>query len=148
MIKRFYWLLLFVAPLLAACGAGRDGIVVESVWGRPTPATAQNGAFYMTIANHTDRDDALQAVRTDACETVELHQTAVDENGVMQMRPVEDQTILIPAGETVQLAVGGLHVMCLGVTEPFSVDRDIPLTLLFANAGEIAVNAKIRQDAP
>lgn len=147
-LKSLRWLILLIVPLLVACNAGRDGLVVERVWGRPTPATAQNGAFYMTITNNTGRDDALQAVRAAACAAVELHRTAVDENGVMQMRPVAGQTVPIPAGETVLFSPGGLHVMCLDLAEPFALGQEIPLTLLFAGAGEMTVDAEIREEAP
>jgi len=147
-MKSLLWLILLGAPLLIACDAGRDGLVVEGAWGRPTPATAQNGAFYVTITNNTGEDDALQAVQTAACGAVELHQTAVGENGVMQMRPVAGQTVPIPAGETVSLAPGGLHVMCLDVAEPLVLGREIPLNLVFAAAGEITARAEIREEAP
>lgn len=151
-MKRLRWLF-FLIPLLLlpACGGGSaesDGMVVEAVWGRPLPSTAQNGAFYMTITNNTDRDDVLRSVRTEACGAVELHRTTVDDEGVMQMRPVEGQTIPIRRGQTIALVPVGLHAMCLNVARPFELGQVIPLTLVFDEVGEIVVDAEIREEAP
>ena len=152
-MKRFYRLVLLIYLLsLAACGAGAgggdDAIVVEAVWGRPLPNMAQNGAFYMTITNNTGQDDVLQSVSSEACGMVELHRTSVNDEGVMQMRPVEGQTLPVRSGQTVALAPNGLHVMCMNVPQPFETGETIPLTLVFERAGEMAVNAEIREEAP
>ena len=152
MMKRFWCIVLLVTllPLVACRGAGTDGkgMVVEAAWGRPLPSMAQNGAFYMTITNNTGQNDVLRAVRAAACGTVEVHRTTVDEDGVMQMRPVEGQTLPVRPGQTVPFVPVGLHVMCLNVAEPFEPGQEIPLTLVFDNAGEITVNAEIREEAP
>ena len=44
--------------LVAACGGGAD-IEVSDVWGRPSPAAASNGAFYMVISSNADVADHL-----------------------------------------------------------------------------------------
>ena len=79
---------------------------------------------------------------------VELHRTSVNDEGVMQMRPVEGQTLPIRAGQTVALAPNGLHVMCMNVPQPFETGQTIPLTLVFENAGEMTVDAEIREEPP
>lgn len=152
-MKRVAWFLLLTSLFLAAaCGGGAEGgddaIVVEAVWGRPLPNMAQNGAFYMTITNNTGQDDVLQSVRTEACGMVELHRSSVNDEGVMQMRPVEGQTLPIRSGQTVALAPNGLHVMCMNVPQPFETGQTIPLTLVFENAGEMALDAEIREEPP
>lgn len=150
-MKRIAWFLLLTSLFLtAACGAGagEDAIVVEAIWGRPLPNMAQNGAFYMTITNNTDQDDVLQSVRTEACGVVELHWSSVNDEGVMQMRPVEGQILPIRSGQTVALVPNGLHIMCMNVPQPFETGETIPLTLVFERAGEMAVNAEIREEPP
>ncbi|MBP6803518.1 MAG: copper chaperone PCu(A)C, partial [Chloroflexi bacterium] len=69
------------------------------------------------------------------------------DNGAMGMRPVEGGLISIPAGGTVELKVGGLHVMCIDKLRALETGEQIPLTLTFANAGEMVVNAEIREEA-
>lgn len=65
---------------------------------------------------------------------------------MMQMQPVED--ISVPAGETVSLEPGGLHLMMLDLAEPLEVGTTIELTLTFEQAGEVVVTAEVRDMAP
>lgn len=141
-MKRHILLLLLPLALVACSG----GLEVENVWGRASPTGADNGAFYMQVANNGREHDALVAVRSPACRAVELHQSRVDEEGVMRMGAVAE--IELPAGETVELQPGGLHAMCIDLAEPLTPGRSVPLTLVFAGAGERAVEAEIRERAP
>ena len=139
-------LLFFLIPTaLVACGGG---IEVDGLWGRVSPVGAANGAFYMQITNDAGEDDALVAVHSPACRTVELHESQMDEEGVMRMGPVAGGQIELPAGETVALQPGGLHAMCVGLTAPFTEGDRVPLTLVFADAQAMDVEAEIRTDAP
>ncbi|HSG16264.1 MAG TPA: copper chaperone PCu(A)C [Anaerolineae bacterium] len=143
-MKRFALLLcLLIGLLLAACTAGdQDNVTVEEAWGRPSPKSAANAAFYMAINNSSREDDTLTKASLDICGRTELHLSAIDDEGVMSMQQV--QQIDIPAGESVVLEPGGLHVMCIDrQTELNSGDR-LPITLSFAHAGEMAVEAEIR----
>ena len=138
--------LIFLATVgCTASGGGTGEIEVENVWGRNSPKVAQNGAFYMNIINNSGEDDELLAAKADVCGTAELHEMYMKENDVMGMREVPGGTIPVPDGETVELKAGGLHVMCIGKEVEFAVGDKIPLTLEFANAGEISVIANIRE---
>lgn len=142
-------LILLLALVLLACSADESGkIEVDGIWGRVSPGAATNGAFYMQVANHKRQDDALVAVRTAACEAVELHESRMDDNGVMRMGPVEGGRIPLPAGKMVELRPGGMHVMCIGLNRPLAEGNTIPLTLVFAAAEEMRVEAEIRTEAP
>jgi copper(I)-binding protein len=138
-------LLLLVVTACASDGSGTGALEVTDIWGRNSPAAAANGAFYMTIANNTEAEERLLSAASEACGTVELHEMYMKEGDVMGMRPVPDGFVSIPAGETVMLKVGGLHIMCIGKTVPFELGVEIPLTLEFANAGSMNVNAEIRE---
>lgn len=143
------WVILILLVVgLVACSTATGELEVKDVWGRNSPAAADNGAFYMTITNESGQDDKLVAVSADVCNVVELHEMYMKENDVMGMRPVEGGAIVIPDGETVELKVGGLHVMCLGKTESFELGNEYPLTLTFENAGDMAVTAAILQAPP
>jgi len=152
-MKKVVFIVLAIVLLasLAACssgGAESDGsMVVENVWGRNSPMAAPNGAFYMTITNNTGQDDSLTGAAVDVCGTVELHEMYMKEDDVMGMREVEGGAIPVPNGETVELKVGGLHVMCIGKTKEFELGEKFPITLSFANAGDIVVEAEIREEA-
>ena len=148
-MKRAMYLFLFLVLLITvgctASGGNKGEIEIENVWGRSSPMVAQNGAFYMNVTNNTGEDDELMAGKTDACGTVELHEMYMKENDMMGMRQVPGGTIPVPAGETVELKVGGLHVMCIDKQAAFEVGDKIPITLEFANAGEMTVTADIRE---
>lgn len=146
-MKKLLTLLLLVLVALAGCTTASAGeLEISDVWGRSSPAVAQNGAFYMTIRNNTDQDEQLLGAQIDVCGTVELHEMSM-ENDVMRMQQVPGGVIDIPAGETVELEVGGLHVMCIDKQVEFTVGEEIPLTLQFANAGDRTVTAEIRTGA-
>lgn len=98
------------------------------------------GAIYMLISNNSDTDDALAGATIPGCGVVELHEMAMD-GDVMVMRPVEGGRIPVPAGETVTLKRGGLHVMCIEKAEPIEPGQMIPVTLEFENAGVMEVQA-------
>lgn len=146
-MKRLIALSLIFAVLLVACGGGGQmgtaggKLVVENVMGNlslPMP----NGAVYMTITNGTGSDDALIDAAVSGCGTVELHEMVMV-NDVMEMRQMEGNRIPIPAGETVMLQRGGLHVMCIGKTGDFTVGQSVPVTLTFENAGTMEVTAEV-----
>ena len=159
-MKRFLILSLLVVVLgLVACGGDSeesemgvpmpmsDTLEVTHIWGRNSPKVAPNGAFYMVIANGTDADEKLLTASADICGVTELHEMYAKENNVMGMRPVPDGYISIPAGGMTELKVGGLHVMCINKTDAFEIGQEIPITLVFENAGEMEVVAEIREEA-
>lgn len=150
MLRRclFFFLL---ALMLVACGseqAARKTMDVSGVWGRPSPMMAETAAFYMQVVNNTGRDDALLGVSTAKCGRVELHESKMDDQGVMSMNPVEGGQITLADGETVRLQPGGLHVMCTQLAAPLQVGDQVPLTLEFAEQGEMVVQAQIQEEAP
>jgi len=104
---------------------------------------ADAGAFYMNIHNSGHDADTLISAATGACGVVELHETYDKGDGTMGMRPVEGG-IEIPADEAVALEPGGLHIMCLQKKADFAVGAKIMLTLNFEHAGEVMVEAEVR----
>ena len=108
---------------------------ISHPWARAAGANT-NGAAYMTLRNAGGQPDRLVSASTPIARTVELH-THVRDGEVMRMRPVAD--IPVPAGQTVRLRPGGLHVMLIGLTEPLRQGAEVPLTLRFERAGEVQV---------
>jgi copper(I)-binding protein len=142
MFKLVSLLLFMLGALLAACGPNQPDITISDAWGRPSIKSAANGAFYMAIHNEGRSEDRLVAASTNLCRSIELHQTSVDGQDVMMMRQVDE--VAIPAGQTIVLKVGGLHIMCLDRREEFVIGDRIPLTLTFEISGEMVISAEIR----
>ena len=142
----FTFLALVIALSLSACSSGPTGpeIVVEDIWARQSPMAATNGAAYMIIKNKGKETDALIGAKADISKVIELHETVIDENGVMHMNPVEGQRLEIPAGGEVVMKPGGLHVMFMGLNQQLKPDDTIHLVLVFEKSGEKTFDVKVR----
>lgn len=140
---------LFLAILLlAACspsGSETAPITVENVRANMT-LPSDTGSFWMLISNNSESDDVLLGATVEGCGAIELHNMFMEDD-VMVMRMVEGGQIPIPAGETVELKPGGLHVMCLHKEAPLELDSTIDIALEFANAGTITVEGTVVEPA-
>jgi copper(I)-binding protein len=121
--------------------AEASGIVIEDGYARAAGANARTGAAFMAITNTTGTDDRLIAARGDIAERLEMH-THEMTDGVARMRQVEGG-IPIPAGETVLLERGGLHLMFLGLTGEMAEGSAVDIVLVFQSAGEIPVKIPV-----
>lgn len=150
----------FIAPLLfaAACGAPSQPapapetppvaesaatLEVRDAWASPTPGGVDVSAGYLTIVNGAAAEDRLISAASARAERVEIHEMSMD-GAVMRMRAVEGG-LAVPAGATVTLGPGGQHLMFYGVTQAFAEGETVPVTLTFANAGEVAVELAVRR---
>ncbi|MFN7012141.1 MAG: DUF1775 domain-containing protein [Allorhizobium sp.] len=95
------------------------------------------GGGFITIKNTGAADDVLIAAESPSAGFMELHEMAM-EGDVMKMRPLKDG-IPVPAGETVELKPGGLHMMFMKVTEPFVEGGKVNVKLTFQKAGSVDV---------
>ncbi|RKF15032.1 copper chaperone PCu(A)C [Roseovarius spongiae] len=110
-------------------------LVIDHPVALETPKTAKSGAGYLSVTNTGEAPDRLLEVRADF-PMVMLH-TTEESDGVARMVHLEG--IDIPAGETVTLAPSGMHVMFMGLDNPFEVGEQVPATLVFEEAGEVDV---------
>jgi copper(I)-binding protein len=119
---------------------GKGGLVVSNAWSRPTPAGMGMGVGYFTVTNRGSRTDTLIHASTPAAAGVEFHESLLVD-GMARMRPRE--AIPVPAGGTVQLQPGGLHLMLVGLKAPLAAGSKVPLTLTFRGAGTIQVELAV-----
>jgi copper(I)-binding protein len=103
-------------------------------------------AVFMVIDNTTAVDDVLVRASSPAADVVELHQSAMADDGTMAMTPVE--VIPIPAGGAAVLEPGGYHLMLIGLIEPLEAGRTIDVTLEFAQASPRTVSALVQPIGP
>lgn len=116
------------------------GITVGQAWARATPGGAKIGAAYLTISAAKGTADSLVSARSSVAARVELH-THLMEGDVMKMRRVD--AIEIPDGQTVLLQPSGFHAMLIDLAHPLKAGETVKLTLTFAKAGEIVVDAPV-----
>jgi periplasmic copper chaperone A len=131
---------LLLAAALPQWAAAADIQVIQA-WARPTPPTAQVGAVYFSVKNSGAREDELVAVSSSAAASVEIHQTQTVK-GMMQMRQVA--SVSCPAGATLKIEPGGLHVMLLGLKQPLLDGSKMDLTLRFRDAGVLSIQVPIQ----
>jgi len=120
--------------------AGAEDIRLSDAWARAS-VTATSAA-YLTIENAGEVDDALVEVRSDVAEKVEIHDMTMEEM-VMRMRKLD--RLALPAGESVRLAPGGLHIMLIRLQGPLAEGETVPLTLVFEKAGAVEVSATVQK---
>lgn len=137
--------LLFVGLTVWAAEIAR--IEVAGAWARPTIGQGTTSAAYMTIANKGDTRDMLKSARTPKAKAVELHQTTMTADGVMQMRKIEG-AVPIEAGASLVLKPGGTHLMLLGLEDALRAGEELILTLEFVNAGAVDVVVPVSAIAP
>lgn len=132
----------------------------------------ESTAIYLDVTNDGDTDDELlsASVPEDIAGTVELHETVVMEesgdiagddmasesapamddmseggdlmDGMAGMAMQQVESIAVPAGETVSLEPGGLHIMLLDFPAPLAAS-EFEVTLEFAEAGSVTVPASV-----
>ncbi|NBN64328.1 copper chaperone PCu(A)C [Microvirga tunisiensis] len=130
------------AALPALAGEATVGdITVRDAWTRATPPNAMAGGGFLVITNKGSTDDKLVAASAPVTERTELHEMAVID-GVMKMREMESG-IPVPAGATVELKPGGLHVMFMDIKQPLKEGETLPVTLTFEKAGTVTVEMPI-----
>lgn len=143
--------------LVAACGDDAEGITVEGAWARNSPMTAGAGAGYMTLTSPIDDTLVGISVEPTVAASGELHDVVevpmtgttvmgMDLGNGMMMIGIDE--IPLPAGETVVLEPGHLHLMFIDVAAPFEVGDRFDVTLQFATADDLVVEFEVREEAP
>lgn len=128
-----------------ACMAARASeytagpITIRQPHARATVGAQPTGAGYMTLQNRGG-PDRLVAAAAAVSSAVELHSMTKD-GSMMRMRRLE--SIELPAGATVALEPGGLHMMFVGLKAPLKAGSSFPLTLRFEKAGEAQIQVSI-----
>ena len=134
--------LLALAPSPASAHEYEAGSLhIEHPWARATPPRAGVAGAYMVIENHGKDADRLLGGSTEAARAVQIHSMTMD-GGVMKMRQLTDG-LELPAGKTVTLDPGGLHLMLVDPVKPLKEGDRVPLTLTFEKAGSVQVDLAV-----
>lgn len=116
-----------VPSSVLAAGAAEE-VRVDGAYVRAVPPGLPNSAAFMTLRNGGVQTHTLVGAQSPVAETLELH-THHMEGGMMKMRRVD--RIEVPAGGSVALEPGGLHLMLIGLKGNLKPDQVIELTLKF-----------------
>ena len=133
-------LALSATPVLACETFTLGDLTIEHAWSRATIGADRPGVFYVEITNNGSTADARIGIATPAAGMPMLHETVVTD-GIASMPHA--MSILVPAGQTVEMAPGGYHGMLMGLTATLAEGDIFPVTLTFQNAGEVVVNVEV-----
>jgi len=140
-------LFMIIAGLAAQCGSAPAGqsnqpeIEVTHPYALAAIAGG-NGAIYLELTNKGGSPDTLLRVESQAADAAEVHETKIDENDVMRMTPLTK--LEIPVDGSVKLEPGGKHIMLVNLKHELKAGEKVGLTLIFANAGSLTVEAEVR----
>ncbi|MHA6718214.1 copper chaperone PCu(A)C [Sphingomonas sp. RS6] len=124
---------------LAACAPKAD-LRVDGAWVRLPAVPGRPGAAYFTL--HGGKKDAvLVSVSSRVAERAELHESASDASGMMQMRAIAN--VPVPAGGEVRFAPGGRHVMLFGLDPKLRAGERTSFTLHLADGRTVTASADI-----
>ncbi len=117
-------------------------IEIGAPWARATRPGQANAGGYVTIVNRGTEDDRLVHASSPRAGRTEIHSMEIVDD-VMSMRPLEGG-LELPAGETVRLQPGGLHLMLIDVAAPLGEGESIPVTVEFEKAGPAELSFVVR----
>jgi copper(I)-binding protein len=128
-----------MVPALGADAKSANGTIeIQGAWARAT--TARDTTAYLDIVNHGTNADRLVAVHSPLAEKCTLQNTRW--RG-LTVKAVAMVGIAIPAMARVTLKPGGMYVQLVGLVGSVGDRRDLPLSLTFAEAGEVDVTAAL-----
>ena len=116
-------------------------IEVSGPFSRATLPNAPVAGGFFTLTNKGAVDDRLISASSPAAGEVQLHEMSM-ENDIMKMRELPDG-IVVPAGQTVTLQPGGLHLMFMKLAGPLVEGTTVPVALTFEKAGTVTVDLAV-----
>lgn len=111
-------------------------------WSRETPHGAKVAAGYVLIKNNGKTADRLISATGDIARKTEIHEMAVDGNGVMTMRPLP-AGLEVPAGGEVALEPGSFHIMFMDLKREAKDGESFEGTVTFEKAGSLTVEYSV-----
>ena len=115
-------------------------VIVSNATVRLLPPSVPNTAAYFSIQNLTDTSQILIGASADFATKAEIHNHILVD-GMMSMQ--HQSEVIIPPGESVQFAPGGLHIMLFGLKQPLSEGQSVSITLLTKEGESIIIDADV-----
>jgi copper(I)-binding protein len=106
-------------------------VTVQEPWVRGTVAQQKGTGMFARITSA--QPARLVSASSPAAGVVEIHEMAMEGN-VMRMRALPG--LDLPAGKTVELKPGGLHIMLIDLKQPLEPGKTVPVTLVVESGGK------------
>lgn len=141
----FMALALLGGGLAAAAEITVGNLLIAGGFTRATLPNAPVGGGYVTITNTGSEADRLVGAASPVAGVTQIHEMKM-EGDLMKMNEVPEG-VEIPAGATVTLKPGGLHIMFMQLQQPLVEGTTVPLTLTFEKAGSVEVELSVESPA-
>jgi hypothetical protein len=125
------------APVPTPLATPQAALAIADAWVAPTLKGAKVTAGFLTVGNAGTEPDRIVSATSPRAARIELHETTMV-GTTAKMRPMKDG-IQVPAVGSVELKQGGMHLMFMGIKEPFIEGQTIPATLTFEKGGSIEI---------
>ena len=96
---------------------------------------------FMTIANSSDEDITLTGGSSEVAGLIEIHEVIDGQMVAM------DGGLVIPANGTVELRMGGYHVMLMELNKNLVAGDEVEVTLEFSNGETLTYTAPVKEIA-
>ena len=128
--------LFFTEPVFSS------SLMIEGAFARASSGHGKNSAAYLSINNHSPKDDYLIEAKTNVAAMASIH-NHINDKGIMKMRAVIQ--IAIPANGSIKLQPGGFHIMLMGLKKPLREGDKFDLTLIFKKAGTVLCSVLVKK---
>ncbi len=133
---------LCIAASVSAADVKVGNLSIDDVWAR-TGQPGQVSAAFMDVKNKGAADKIVSA-HCDCAKATELHDMKMADGKMLMMQvPAMD----VPANGDLKLKPGGYHIMLIGLNRPLVAGETLPIKLKFEKAGEVTVQAQIKDRA-
>ena len=133
---------LCIAASVSAADVKVGNLSIDDVWAR-TGQPGQVSAAFMDVKNKGTADKIVSA-HCDCAKATELHDMKMADGKMLMMQvPAMD----VPANGELKLKPGGYHIMLIGLNRPLAAGETLPIKLKFEKAGEVTVQAQIKDRA-
>ncbi|PWC26839.1 copper chaperone PCu(A)C [Teichococcus aestuarii] len=121
-------------------------LVAERAWSRPALARIGTAVTYLTLRNDGSAPVRVVGGSTDIAETVEIHESVVD-NNVARMRP-RPEGVAVPSGGSVRFQPNGLHLMLMKPRADLRAGQIFTITLRLDNGATLDVPVTVAAREP
>lgn len=129
-------------PYAAILGGNCSGVVFVDTFARQTVVEGGVSAAFGTLINLGSEPVNLIGGSTAVANAIEIHETVMLEDDVMQMRPLMDG-ITVEGNSSFVLRRGAYHVMLIDVPSPLDADTTFDLTLIYSDGSEVVQSIRV-----
>ena len=141
MKKSIMAVLIFILLLAGCTDSAKTGIEIVDAWAR-AGISGDNSAVYFKVTNHDSESAEMISAMSDLAQKTELHRSTMGSDGTMMM--MHQDSISLPAGETVEFKPGDYHIMLIGLTRDLKAGDTIHLVVKLQGGREIDIEAVVK----